>query len=119
MIRNIIISSFILLALICPKIALSAWEGGLSIKHIRLSKTATFVRFTTQPANTCSYYGDTVMFYNNEPYADKFLSVLLSAEASKKRVSIWYEDSTAEGTDQSNGCNFDALSKLAGLSIYQ
>lgn len=119
MLRQLYLCLFTLLLLTCSNAVYSGWEGGLSIKHVRLSKTATFVRFTTQPANTCSYYGDTVMFYNNEPYADKFLSVLLSAEASKKRVSIWYEDSAAEGTDQTSGCNYDALSKLTGLSIYQ
>lgn len=72
---------------------------------------------TTQPTGTCSNFGAYFKFDPKTSDGKTFLAMLMTAKATGTAVSVWYTDSPTPGTNESNGCSSDNLSKVTGVAI--
>lgn len=108
----------ILLGLVLWLYVVSAYAGyasSLEINRIRTHVGVTYVGTTPQPADTCSQWGEYFTFDHRSEDGKSFLTMLLTAKTTGKKVEIWYGESTTPGTDQSNGCT--SMATLQGVSI--
>lgn len=73
---------------------------------------------TTQPAETCSNWGEYFRFESTTPVGKQWVAALLASKLSGAPVSIWAYPSSAPGTTESTGCTAAAMSTvwLFGLS---
>lgn len=70
-----------------------------------------------QLPNTCSSWGEHFRFDTSSPGGGNMLSVLMSAKLARQKVTVWYKDSPAPGSDQTSGCRGDAISTLINIGI--
>jgi len=71
----------------------------------------------TAPGNTCAYFNRAWRFDVMTPQGEAMLKVLLSAQATKSTVSIWYTDSTTPGKNHISGCNQGTMAVPFGLGF--
>jgi hypothetical protein len=73
---------------------------------------------TTVPLNgTCSYYIDQFRFDGKTVAGKNMLATLMAAKVAGVALTVWFTDSTAPGTDHTNGCTYQALAVPTGLGI--
>lgn len=96
----------------------AGYAGKLSVNRIRMDDPMVYFGTTPQPASTCSNWGEYFKFNHTTPAGKSFLSTLLMAKASGKLIDVWYMESGAPGTDQSNGCDKDSLALLTGIGVW-
>lgn len=70
-----------------------------------------------QLPNTCSSWGEHFRFDTSLPGGSNMLSVLMAAKLAGQKVTVWYQDSSAPGSDQTSGCQGDAISMLTNIGI--
>jgi hypothetical protein len=70
------------------------------------------------PAHTCNLY-NTLQFIldTSTPDGKAMYAVLLLAKVTGKPIDVLYEDSTAPGTNDTNGCNVSTLSVVDSVGI--
>ena len=113
---TILIATSLVISLVSGTV-FAGYSGYVNIKRIRIDTIYAYIGTDSQPANTCSNFGEYFKFDNKTEAGKAFLSTLLTAKASGKLVEIWYSDSTVLGSNQDNGCNDSTLSNLSGVSI--
>jgi len=98
--------------------AAAGFSGSVSIKDL-YSGADGIVRFasTNQPAGTCDHWGWHLQFDASTSGGKTMLSTLLASKQAEKEVNIWYTDSSAPGTSQTNGCSAESMATLTGVSI--
>lgn len=84
--------------------------------YVRSSGVA-YVGVQGTPKNTCALWGEQFAFDTKTDGGEKMYKMILTAKALGKPIDIWYKDSAAPGTDQSNGCNGRTISVLTGVGI--
>ena len=94
------------------------WKGSLTIDKIRVNATWAYFSTTTQPPNTCSLWGEFLMFDYKTEAGQVYYNSLLAAKMANKKIDIWYVASSAPDTNQSNGCNETTASLLYGLRVH-
>lgn len=107
--------------LLCSSISAYAgsYKAGLNVTRIRgLGTTTVWVGFDVQPAETCSSYNEHMNFDGTTDVGKQLLATLLAALTGSKTVDVWYDDSSAPGTDQSTGCTSATSALLTGLRIH-
>lgn len=91
----------------------------LSLARIRFSPDG-FVYFgtTTQPAGTCSNYGEYFRFDSTTPLGKQWVAVIIAAKLSGAPITVWSYSSSAPGTDANTGCTVTAVATvyMIGLS---
>jgi len=97
--------------------ATAAYPTGLTIARVRVHQGAAYFGTTAQPGNTCSLWGEYFKFDSTTSDGKNYLATLLTAKAAGKLASVWYVNSTAPGTNQSNGCNESSVSILTGKAL--
>ncbi len=85
--------------------------GGLTISRLATG-TVTTVSVTGAPNETCDYWGARFHFESESEAGKNMLSLLMAAYVSGKKVIIWYNSSTAPGTNQSTGCTRETMSTV-------
>ncbi len=111
--------SFLLAACCCAPYcaAASEWVGYQSLA--RMNTSGNFVEFGvgSTPAQTCSYYSDQFRFDATTPNGKNMYALLLLVKETGQPLDIWYEDSAAPGTNQTNGCNESTMSVVDNVGI--
>jgi len=74
--------------------------------------TQVIVTVSPTPPKTCSYFSSQLIFDASTPHGKIMFAILLASKAMGKPIDIWYGDSTAPGTDETNGCNSGTMSVL-------
>ena len=81
------------------------------------------------PPNTCTFYGRSFVFDSTSAGGKQLLSSLLLAltrevvtnagvlTSIRHKVTLWYNDSTAPGTDQTSGCNKGTMAVITSISV--
>lgn len=95
----------------------SGFSGAMLVTRIRVHAEMAYVGTTTQPAGTCSAYGEYFKFDHRTAEGKAYLAMLMTAKASGKEVQIWYDDSTAPGATEADGCNDTTLSRIWGVAM--
>jgi hypothetical protein len=62
------------------------------------------------PPHTCSYWGVQFILDTTTAGGKNDYALLLVAKATGALVDVWYHDSNAPGTDQTNGCTVATMS---------
>ena len=68
-------------------------------------------------SNTCSYFERHLKFDATTDAGKNMLSILLSASVADKSVNVWYTDSSAPGTDETNGCSPSSMATLTAVGF--
>lgn len=84
---------------------------------------------TQSPTNTCTYLGRNFVFASTNAGGKQMLSSLLLAltrevvnssgtvTSIRHKVTLWYEDSTAPGTNEANGCNKSTMAVITSVGV--
>ena len=96
----------------------AGFAAELEISRVRVH-TSSVVLFgtTSQPVGTCNNWGEYFKFDQTTPVGQSLLSTLLTAKASGKPLTVWYESSSAVGTDHTNGCSNTTTAVVTGLAF--
>lgn len=96
----------------------AGYVDGMDVLRLRVhSSGEVYFRTSTQPAGTCSNWGEYFKFDHTTAAGKSLLSTLLAAKASGTRVAVWYIDSAAPGTDQTSGCSNESTATATGISM--
>ena len=91
--------------------------------------TASSTNPPPSTANTCTYYGRSFVFDSTSAGGKQMLSSLLLAltrevvnnsgtvTSIKHKVTLWYNDSTAPGTTEANGCDKTTMARITSVSV--
>jgi len=110
-----IILTAILLAFSNP--SFSGYGGG-EIKRFYVSSDGwVHLGLVSQLPGTCSNWGEHFKFDSTTLGGKNMLSVVMSAKLANKSVNVWYNDTTAPGTNQSNGCKGGVIAILTSIGI--
>lgn len=98
--------------------SVNLYSGYQTVARFRVNNLG-MVEFGTnnQPVETCNSYS---YFFTFDPSTSKgqaMLSILLAAKMSKSVIEVWYETSTAPGTNQGNGCNTSTMAKAYSIGL--
>jgi hypothetical protein len=66
---------------------------------------------------TCSYFIEQFKFDATTPSGKNLLATLITAKLAVKNITLWYTDSSAPGTDQTNGCHAGTMAVLNAAGI--
>lgn len=89
-----------------------------SVKRVYTTEYGiTYVGFSAQPPGTCSYWGEYMKFDTTTDAGKNMLSVVIAAKVSKHSVNIWYAESSAPGSTNTDGCNTTTMATLTGVGL--
>ncbi len=80
---------------------------------------SVLVSINNPPTGTCEYWSYSLIFDASTSGGDKIYKTLMTALAMKKSVDIWFDPTSAPGTNQHNGCTQDAMAILVGASLHR
>jgi hypothetical protein len=66
---------------------------------------------------TCSFFGDQFFIDISTSNGAKMLAVVLFAKAQGGAIHVWYQKSSSPGTNETNGCNYGAMSRVAMIGV--
>jgi hypothetical protein len=70
------------------------------------------------PAHTCTAYSSQEFVLDTStPDGKAAYAVLLLAKATGKPIDVWYEDSTAPGTNETDGCGWTTMSVVDAVGL--
>jgi len=113
------ISVSIVLLLMNSNIA-SAQEYQSRIKIFRyFTNSGGTVLLGTVPkgTNTCDYYDLQYRFDGKTSEGKNMLAILMVAHSTGKLIDLWYDASTAIGTDQTTGCTYNTMAVISAVGI--
>jgi len=76
-----------------------------------------FFGLQTALPNTCSYFIEQFKFSSSTPAGKSMLAVVVAAKAANAPLVLWYSDSTAPGTNHTNGCTGSTMSVVSGIGM--
>ena len=108
----------VLIFLTSEAFSVNLYSGHQTVARFRVNNLG-MVEFGTnnQPVETCNSYS---FFFTFDPSTSKgqsMLSILLAAKMSKFPLEVWYETSTAPGTNQGDGCNASTMAKAYSIGL--
>jgi len=113
-------ASLIFLLLI-SNTSFAAFTAPFNVTLLRVHQNG-FVEFgiTDNPhtTGTCDYFGYKFRFDSNTIGGKHMLSLLMSAKVSGQKIHIWYSESTAVGSDETNGCTPEALAVPESVALH-
>ena len=111
------LSRIAILALAAPITAHADFKGDRTIGRIYGADTIVFgVTNGTDSWNTCTNWYEQFRFDATTPGGQNMLSILMAAKASGGRVDVWFNRSTAPGTNHTNGCTTAAMAEATQVS---
>lgn len=109
----------IVLALVANN-AVAGYAEGQDLKRVYVASDGfAYLATSSQPPNTCNFFGEYFRFDVKTDAGKAMLSVLLSAKMAQKKTFIWYNDATSVGTDHSSGCGVGTMSVLTAIGVDQ
>ena len=97
----------------------AAYAVDITVSRIRSHGNGyTYVNTAgAQPAQTCSNWNAYFKYDHTTETGKQYSSILIAAMAAGRKIDIWYNPSTAIGSDQSNGCDDAAVSDITGVAL--
>lgn len=115
---NRLILVAVLLSNCTVALAGAAYAGNVNILRLRLdSASQVYFGLNPQPQNTCSNWAESIKLDASTPDGKLLYSTLLAAKAASKEIAVWYNESTAPGTNESTGCTGDTIAVMTGIAI--
>jgi hypothetical protein len=116
---TLLVTSLALFLVASPAVAADGWAGGLTVADVRTSDytVETYFGTTSQPRDTCSYFGYYFRFDATTVQGKNMYATLLAAKLSGKPVAVWYHNSSAPGTTETTDCTDVALAAVYGITI--
>ncbi len=109
---------FFIFSMFVTSEAFSGYADNLDLNRVYVNSGGLAILGTlVQPPGTCSFYGDYFQFDTKTEAGKSMLSMLLSAKMIKKKVIIWYNESTAPGTDQTSGCTGTTNAVVTAIGV--
>lgn len=93
------------------------WYAAQPVQAFRVFTNEAMLQVGGTPPGTCANWGTQFRIDNTTAYGRQFVAVLLAAQASSRRVEVWYTLSTAVGTTHVNGCNSATMAQLMGVAM--
>jgi hypothetical protein len=78
--------------------------------------TIFFAASPTPPA-TCNWWARQFIFDATTTVGKMMYATLLAAKLSGTQIHLWYQASSAPGTDQSNGCTPSTIAVATGIGL--
>lgn len=70
------------------------------------------------PTNSvCDYHGRQFRFNAKTDKGKNMFAMLMAAELANRKISVWYTNSTAPGTDESSGCTTSTMAVLTAIGF--
>ncbi|OGO75253.1 MAG: hypothetical protein A2203_09905 [Chromatiales bacterium RIFOXYA1_FULL_46_5] len=115
--KKIILSAF--MALLANK-AIAGYVEGQDLNRVYVDSDG-FAYFGTssQPPNTCNFFGEYFRLDVKTDSGKAMLSILLSSKMAQKKIIIWYNESTSIGTNHSTGCSVITMSSVTAVGVNQ
>jgi hypothetical protein len=114
--KLILIACFVLAI---SNIAYADYSVNVTVNKVRINDDGmVYFGTSSQPSNTCDFYGTYYKFDSTTEGGAAMLSLVLSARLSGTAVVVWYNESTVPGTDASSGCYQSTLSKVYSVGFY-
>ena len=66
---------------------------------------------------TCSYFIEQFRFDGSTAAGKNLLGVIVGAKLTERNVTLWYTDSSAPGTNHTNGCHAGTMAILTAAGI--
>jgi hypothetical protein len=120
LLKKIIFILSILTFLCHPSYASAAFQrhaSTLTLQTVYVQDDWCYLAVSSDVTGTCLYYVFRFRFNVTTHNGKAMLGVLLMAKALNKTIEVWYNDSSVPGTNQTNGCNAEAVSLATGISI--
>jgi hypothetical protein len=95
----------------------AGWGQGQINRFYVDSNGSVYFGLTAPLDATCSYFSDHFRFDASTPTGKNMLAVLTAAKVSGAQVQVWYSDSIAPGTEQSNGCDPNTMAVANAIGI--
>ena len=109
--------SLLLITLFCSLNVSAAYVANKAIGRFYISGGYVYVTIVSAPVDTCIYYLENFRFNANTTEGQAMHSLLITAKSNTKNISLWYNPSTAPGTNQSNGCTTATLAVITGIGM--
>ncbi|MEM7763890.1 MAG: hypothetical protein AAF290_07385 [Pseudomonadota bacterium] len=103
-------------ALLCPMLADAGWVKGM-VDGFYVTPTDLRVSVTGAGAGTCSSWNYEFRLPNTSTQYEDILATVIAAHISKVDTTVWYTDSTAPGTTQTNGCTESSMAVITALGM--
>ena len=111
--------ALVLVLLLVPtgRAAADGWVGGMSVARLNVGSGQSSFGTTSQPSDTCSYFGFYFRFDATTTDGKNMYATLLAAKLSGKTVAIWYTPSPSRGTNETNGCAPGAIATVYQVAL--
>ena len=93
------------------------YNGGLTIKELRVVGTKVMVGTQIQPPHTCNHYDEYFGFSLTDANAEAMYSTLLAAKLSGNPIGIWHTGSSVGSTSHAHGCSEANSLVLYGVAL--
>ena len=97
--------------------ASASYYGPQSVDRMRVHQNHAMLRVSGSPPVVCTNYSDQFLIDTSVDYGKQVMAVVLAAQLSGRRIIVWYNDSTAPGTTEANGCTGSAMAKITGVQL--
>ena len=109
--------ALVLILLPAGHAAADGYSGPLTVATVNVGQGRATFGTTTQPTDTCSYFGYYFIFDSTTADGKSMYAMLLAAKLSARQVNVWYTPSSARGTNENNGCVPSAWAVLTQVAI--
>jgi hypothetical protein len=93
------------------------YGGSLAVTNLNAGSSGYTFGTSSQSSGTCSYFGYYFYIPYNAPGASQMYATLLAAKLSGRTINVWYNLSTAPGTNETSGCTIGAMAAAYGVGI--
>lgn len=115
--KTIILSlTALVISLLCGT-AYADYVAEIPFQNVYVQDNLCYVQSVDDISNTCSYFGYRFKFNTSTSQGKAMLSVVLMAKALNKKISVWYNKSSAVGTNETNGCETATMAEATGVSL--
>ena len=100
-----------------PKKSYADYAAEVQLQNVYVGTDMCWIQSTADISNTCSYFGYRFKFNITTHQGKAMLSVVLMAKALNKKISVWYNKSSAVGTNETNGCTPETMAEATGVAV--
>ncbi len=114
---------FVILSLIVVGLSLTSrnayadYAAEVQSQNVYVQDNLCYIQSIADISNTCSYFGYRFKFSTATSQGKAMLSVVLMAKALNKKISVWYNKSSAVGTNETNGCTTATMAEATGVAV--
>jgi hypothetical protein len=115
--KTTILSLTALVILLLCGTAHADYAAEIPFQNVYVQDNLCYVQSIADVSNTCSFYSYRFKFNTSTSQGKAMLSVVLMAKALNKKISVWYNKSSAVGTNETNGCTTATMAEAIGVAL--